>query len=98
MMSGARPGAGRDASIRTEANGIDGMADGKIDVIHEQNQTWQERLHEVGRVSANALTRTSRQVGMVGCVRAHQRGDVVGQNLGSHFDDQCLLRQPRDGY
>ena len=56
------------------------------------------RLHDAGGVGAIALARTRKQAGMIGCGGAHQRGDVVGQNLGRHVDDQGRLRQPRDGF
>ena len=98
MTKGTRPGAARDVSLRVGAKGMDGMVDGRTDVAHEQNQAWQERLHEAGGVGAIALARIRRQAGMIGCGGAHQRGDVVGQNLGRHVDDQGLLRQPRDGF
>ena len=35
---------------------------------------------------------------MFGAGSAHQGGDVVGQHLGRHVDDQGLLRQPGDGF
>lgn len=59
-------------------------------------QAWQARLDEVGSKGAIALARTRLLTGMVGRRggRAHQRGDVVGQNLGRHVDGQGLLRQP----
>ena len=98
MTKGTRPGAARDVSLRVGAKGMDGMVDGRTDVAHEQNQAWQERLHEAGGVGAIALARTRKQAGMIDCGRAHQRGDVVGQNLGRHVGDQGPLRQSRDGF
>jgi hypothetical protein len=63
-------------------------------------QAWQAQLREVGSQGAIALARTRLLIGMVGRSgrsggSAHQRGDVVGQNLGRHVSDKGLVRQTR---
>lgn len=96
-------GRSRLRSAGLEALGVgaehgDGVMDGGADVTDEQHQAWQYTLHEDGGVGTIALARTRGEVGLVGCGRAHQGSDVVGQDLGGHVDDECLLRESRDGF
>ena len=44
------------------------------------------------------MPRAGGKIGVLGGCSAHQRGDVVGQDLGGHVDDEGLLARPRDGF
>ena len=94
----ARPRTPRDDALRVGAKHGDSVNDGCNHVAQPQDQAWQDTLHEGGSVGTVALSRACGEVGMFGAGSAHQGGDVVGQHLGRHVDDQGLLRQPGDGF
>ena len=94
----ARPRTPRDDALRVGAKHGDSVNDGCNHVAEQQDQAWQDTQHEGGGVGTVALLRACGEVGMFGAGSAHQGGDVVGQHLGRHVDDQGLLRQPGNGF
>ena len=88
-MSGTRLRSAREEALQGAAERGDGLRDGGGDIADEQHQPRQQALHQECRIGSVALART-RQVSGVGCGQAHQRGDVVGQDLGGHVDEQGL--------
>ena len=98
VMSRARAGSARNEALRGGAEHGDGLVDEDAHVADEQHQSWQQPLHQAGRVGSIASTRPGGQVCLLGGRLTHQRRDVVGQDLGRDIDDQCLLRQTRDGF
>ena len=98
VMSRARAGSVRNEALRGGAEHRDGLGDDLAHVADEQHEPRQQPLHQAGCVGSIAGARARLQIGVHGGRRAHQRRDVVGQDLGRDVDDQCLLRQTRDGF
>ena len=98
VTNGTRLRSTRDEALRGGGEQGDGLRDGRAHVTDEQHQTGQEALHEGDCVGSIALTRAGGEIGVLGGCGAHQRGDVVGQDLGRHVYDEGLLAQPRDGF
>ena len=71
---------------------------GRAHVADEQHQPGQYALQDGGCVGSIALARARGKISVLGGGCTHQRGDVVGQDLGGHVDDQGLLAQPRDRF
>ena len=98
MTNGTRLRSTRDEALRGGGEQGDGLREGCAQVADEQHQTGQQALHEGGCVGSIALARAGGKLGELGGCSAHQRGDVVGQDLGGHVDDEGLLAQARDGF
>ena len=98
MVGIARLRTPGDEALRGGAEHGDGIDDGRSNVAEHQDKSRQDALHVGGGVGPVALSRACGEVGMLGAGSAHQRGDVVGQDLGCYVDDQGLLRQPRDSF
>ena len=95
VMGWTRAGSTGNEALRGGPEQRDDIGDDLSNVADEQDEARQHALHHEGSIGSIAFARTPRQLGIVGGRAAHQRGDVVGQYLGRHVDDQCLLRQPR---
>jgi hypothetical protein len=76
----------------------DGIGNGCARIADEQDPPRQQALQEAGGVGAIALALARCHIGVLGGGVAHERRDVVGQELGGHIDDQGLLAQARDGF
>lgn len=98
VTNGTRLRSTGDEALRGGGEQGDGLRDGGAHVADEQHQTGQDALHEGDCVGSIALTRAGGKIGVLGGGSAHQRGDVVGQDLGGHVDDEGLLAQARDGF
>ena len=96
MTDGTRTGASGEEALEGGAEYGERIGDGGGDVAQEEHHARQQALHEDGGVCAVALARLGGMVGLGRSGRAHQGGDVVGQHLGGHINDQGLLAQARD--
>ena len=66
------------------------------EVADGEHESRQRALKQACRIGSIATPRFLREVGLIGGCRAKQRGQVVGEDLGRHVNDQGLLAQARD--
>ncbi len=97
VMRRTRTGATPNETLVCGAKQGDGVGDDSGHVAQEEHQRWKQALHGKGGIAADALARVGCMFSLNAGGVAHQRGDVVGQQLGGQVDDQGLLTQPRDG-
>jgi hypothetical protein len=95
VVIGPRAGAAGYDELGRSGEQVDRIADGDDDVTHEQKDRGKHGMSRVGTVAA-AMHGGRRgrflAVGLSG--QAEQRGQVVGQDLGCHVDDERLLAKP----
>lgn len=94
-----RPGSGASRAVVLGVGGdLEDGADDQLDhVAHQDQDGGQDALHAVSVVAAIAALHVLAGTELGQRRSAQQRGDVVGQHLGGHVDDQSRLAQARDG-
>lgn len=100
VVIGPRAGSARYDAFDGCGQQVDGVVDDGDDVAHDQKDSGEHALHGMSRVGAVAAAwHCGRRGGILTLGlsgQADQRGQVVGQHLGRHVDDERLLAQPRN--
>ena len=91
-----RPRPATYESLVGGAEQMQDFGDGGDEVADEQYQPRQCPLQRGSSVCAVAAPGPRRHLCLLSCGIAHQRGQVIGQHLGSHVDEQRVLAQARD--
>ena len=94
-MRRTRSGSARDEPLGVGSQQVQHVIKGGGEVANEQDQPWQGSLQQCRSVGAIAPPRDAVQLGLMRGRGAQQRGQVVGQHLGGHVDEQRVLAQAR---
>ena len=97
MVRWPRSGSSRAVALCVGCELPEGRGDRREHVAHHQQDAGQRALHAARGVAAVAVPSRMVRRRLVQRRSAQQRGDVVGQHLGRHIDDQRLLAESRDG-